>query len=83
MPKRDPKTPDLFDPRPESAMGGASDAGASGGHPAGSPELRREGRSPRPDEVPGVVAYERRHHRDTEYAGPWRRALDKESGHHG
>ena len=56
---------------PESAMGGASDAGAHGMHPASAAKL--EDRSPLPDEVPGDAAIERRHHRDSEYNGPERR----------
>jgi hypothetical protein len=56
---------------PESAMGGASDAGAHGMHPASAAKL--EDRSPLPDEVPGDAAIERRHHRDSHYSGPERR----------
>jgi hypothetical protein len=56
---------------PESAMGGASDAGAHGMHPASAAKV--EGRSPLPDEVPGDAAIERRHHHDSEYKGPERR----------
>ena len=62
-----------FDPLPEGAMGGASGAGAGGGHPVASGEAAREGRSPLPDEVPGDSAIERRHHIDPAYAGPERR----------
>ncbi len=58
---------------PESAMGGASDFGAHGGHPAAHPEQRLEGRSPNPDDVPGDAAYERRRHQDPSYSGPERR----------
>jgi hypothetical protein len=58
---------------PESAMGGASDMGAAGGHPASHAEQRLEGRSPLPDDVPGDAAYERRRHADPDYAGPERR----------
>jgi hypothetical protein len=55
---------------PESAMGGASDAGAHGNHPASAAKL---GRSALPDDVPGDAAIERRHHRDPNYNGPERR----------
>jgi hypothetical protein len=60
------------DELPESAMGGASDAGAHGLHPASAAKL--EGRSPLPDDVPGDAAIERRHHREENYSGPERRA---------
>jgi hypothetical protein len=56
---------------PESGMGGASDAGAHGIHPASAAKL--EGRSALPDDVPGDAAIERRHHRDPNYNGPERR----------
>jgi hypothetical protein len=56
---------------PESGMGGASDSGAHGKHPASAAKL--EGRSPLPDDVPGDAAIERRHHRDPNYNGPERR----------
>jgi len=56
---------------PESAMGGASDAGAHGKHPASAAKL--ENRSPLPDEVPGDAAIERRRHQDSAYRGPERR----------
>jgi hypothetical protein len=56
---------------PESAMGGASDAGAHGLHPASAAKL--EGRSALPDDVPGDAAIERRRHRDPDYDGPERR----------
>jgi hypothetical protein len=59
------------DPLPESAMGGASDAGAHGMHPASAAKL--EGRSPLPDDVPGDAAIERRRHKDPNYQGPERR----------
>ena len=58
------------DPLPESAMGGSSDSGAHGVHPASAAKLDR---SPLPDEVPGDAAIERRHHRDPNYNGPERR----------
>jgi hypothetical protein len=56
---------------PESAMGGASDAGAHGKHPASAAKL--EGRSALPDEAAGDAAIERRHHRESNYSGPERR----------
>lgn len=59
------------DPLPESAMGGASDSGAHGKHPASAAKL--EHRSPRPEDVPGDAAVERRHHQDSSYNGPERR----------
>jgi hypothetical protein len=63
--------PDEGNPLPESAMGGASDAGAHGKHPASAAKI--EGRSPLPDHVPGDAAIERRHHHDSNYNGPERR----------
>lgn len=59
------------DSLPESAMGGASDAGAHGKHPASAARIL--GRSPLPDDVPGDAAIERRHHHDSNYNGPERR----------
>jgi len=59
------------DPLPESAMGGASDAGAHGKHPASAAKL--EQRSARPEEAPGDAAIERRHAQDQNYRGPERR----------
>lgn len=59
------------DPLPESAMGGASDSGAHGKHPASAAKL--EQRSARPEDVPGDAAIERRHHHDPNYNGPERR----------
>lgn len=56
---------------PESAMGGASDAGAHGKHPASAAKV--ENRSPLPDDVPGDAAIERRRHADPAYRGPERR----------
>jgi hypothetical protein len=56
---------------PESAMGGASDAGAHGKHPASAAKI--QGRSPLPDDSPGDAAIERRHHPDPNYSGPERR----------
>jgi hypothetical protein len=55
---------------PESAMGGAADAGAHGLHPASATKLDR---SPLPDDAPGDAAIERRQHRDSDYRGPERR----------
>jgi hypothetical protein len=59
------------DPLPESAMGGASDSGAHGKHPASAAKL--EHRSARPEDVPGDAAVERRHRHDPNYNGPERR----------
>ena len=59
------------DPPPESAMGGASDAGAHGNHPASAAKL--EHRSARPEDAPGDAAVERRHGADSDYRGPERR----------
>jgi hypothetical protein len=56
---------------PESGMGGGSDAGAHGLHPASAARL--EGRSPLPDDAPGDAAIERRRQRDSNYKGPERR----------
>jgi hypothetical protein len=56
---------------PESGMGGSSDAGAHGAHPASA--ARVEGRSPLPEDAPGDAAIERRRHRDANYTGPERR----------
>jgi hypothetical protein len=60
--------PDPSDPLPESAMGGASDAGAHGRHPASHPEA-----PPLADMAAGDAAIERRHHHDDTYRGPERR----------
>ena len=60
-------------PLPESGMGGASDSGAHGRHPASSPEIRREGRSPLPEDDPGDASIERRRHQMEDYRGPERR----------
>jgi hypothetical protein len=54
---------------PESGMGGASDAGAHGVHPASAARVPR----PLPDEAPGDAPIERRHHHDESYTGPERR----------
>jgi hypothetical protein len=70
---RTDRTPDRQDPAPESAMGGASDAGAHGQHPISAPELKREGRSPDPDAAPGDAPIERRRHQDPSYRGEERR----------
>ena len=59
------------DPLPESAMGGASDAGAHGKHPASAARLGE--RSARPEDAPGDAAVERRHGTDPQYSGPERR----------
>ena len=59
------------DPLPESGMGGASDAGAHGNHPASAAKL--EHRSARPEDAPGDAAVERRHRADSDYSGPERR----------
>jgi hypothetical protein len=64
---------DRNEPLPESAMGGASDSGAHGRHPASSPDAAREHRSPRPEDAPGDAAIERRHRRDPAYSGVERR----------
>ena len=60
-------------PPPESAMGGASDFGAHGGHQASAPVLKQEGRPAGPEDVPGDAAIERRRGPDPAYAGPERR----------
>jgi hypothetical protein len=62
---------DSNDSLPESAMGGASDAGAHGKHPASAAKL--ENRSPLPEDVPGDAAIERRHGPNPNYTGPERR----------
>ena len=54
---------------PESGMGGASDAGAHGKHPASAAKVG----SPLPDDAVGDAPIERRHHRDPNYSGPERR----------
>jgi hypothetical protein len=58
---------------PESGMGGASDIGAHGRHPASAPEMAREQRLADPEAVPGDAAIERRRRRDPAYSGPERR----------
>ena len=67
------------DPLPESAMGGASDAGAHGKHPASAARL--EERSSRPEDAPGDAAVERRHGTDSHYNGPERR-MGRQGGSH-
>ena len=54
---------------PESGMGGSSDSGAHGKHPASAAKLN----DPLPDDVPGDAAIERRHRHDANYNGPERR----------
>jgi len=56
---------------PESGMGGASDAGAHGKHPASAAKLEQI--SARPKDAPGDAAIERRRERDRNYNGPERR----------
>jgi hypothetical protein len=60
-------------PPPESAMGGASDFGAHGGHPASSPAMKQEHRPAEPERVVGDEAIERRRGLDPDYRGPERR----------
>jgi hypothetical protein len=59
------------DSLPESGMGGASDAGAHGMHPASAAKL--DPSSVRPEAAPGDAPIERRHRRDQNYSGPERR----------
>jgi hypothetical protein len=56
---------------PESGMGGASDSGAHGKHPASAAKL--DAGSARPEDAPGDAAIERRHQHDPNYQGPERR----------
>jgi hypothetical protein len=57
---------------PDSGMGGASDSGAHGRHPASDP------RAPaRADEFTGDAAIERRRRHDQPYHGPERRQSDR------
>ncbi len=56
------------DPPPDSAMGGAGDAGAHGLHPASHPDA-----PPTADQTVGDAAIERRRRRDDAYRGPERR----------
>jgi hypothetical protein len=60
------RSPDPFDPRPDSGMGGAGDAGAHGRHPASG------GGAP-PDEPRGDAPVERRRRLDPSYGGMERR----------
>jgi hypothetical protein len=60
-------------PAPESAMGGASDMGAHGRHPASAPEMKQEHRSTDPDAAPGDAPIERRRRQDPSYRGEERR----------
>ena len=60
------------EPPPESGMGGASDSGAHGIHPASHPEA-----PPLPEQRIGDVVIERRHHHDDSYRGPERRQGDR------
>jgi hypothetical protein len=62
---------DPNDPLPESAMGGSSDAGAHGRHPASAAHL--DPRTAGPEDALGDAAIERRHARDPNYNGPERR----------
>jgi hypothetical protein len=55
-------------PAPESAMGGASDSGAHGHHPASNPDA-----APLPEPAAGDAAIERRHGESPTYHGPERR----------
>ncbi|HUR95771.1 MAG TPA: hypothetical protein VMY76_14405 [Gemmatimonadales bacterium] len=68
--------PDPSDPLPESAMGGGSDAGAHGQHPASHPDA-----PPRADVATGDAAIERRHRHDEGYQGPERRQGRQPAGH--
>ena len=76
-----PRHDDHFPPEPtrpgqtplESAMGGAGDFGAHGGHQASSPAMKEEHRPAGPDQVPGDAAIERRRGPDPSYTGPERR----------
>ncbi len=56
---------------PESAMGGASDSGAHGKHPASAAKI--EERSAHPEDALGDAVIERRRGRDDSYSGPERR----------
>jgi hypothetical protein len=68
---------DQNDPLPESAMGGASDAGAHGKHPASAARL--DPRVARAEDALGDVAIERRYHHDSNYSGPDRRIGGRKS----
>jgi hypothetical protein len=56
---------------PESGMGGASDSGAHGKHPASAAKL--DPRVARPEDALGDAEIERRHQHDPNYRGPERR----------
>jgi hypothetical protein len=56
---------------PESGIGGASDSGAHGMHPASAAKL--DPGAARPEDAPGDAAIERRHRHDPGYQGPERR----------
>lgn len=77
MPRRDDHVPPEPtrppDALPDAGMGGASDFGAHGGHPASVPAMKQEGRSARPEDAPGDAAVERRRRVDPSYRGPERR----------
>ena len=60
--------PNRPDPPPESAMGGASDSGAHGPHPASHADA-----PPLPGMAAGDAAIERRRGPSTSYRGPERR----------
>jgi hypothetical protein len=68
---------DRTGPAPESGMGGASDMGAHGRHPASAPEMKREHRSPDPDAAPGDAPIERRRRQDPSYRGEERRIAQR------
>jgi hypothetical protein len=57
--------------RPESGMGGASDSGAHGKHPASAAKL--DPQAAHPENAPGDAAYERRRRSNEDYRGPERR----------
>jgi hypothetical protein len=59
------------DPLPESGMGGASDAGAHGKHPASAARLDQS--SARPENALGDAVVERRHGQSASYKGTERR----------
>jgi hypothetical protein len=73
MTTRSDQPSDRPDPAPESGMGGASDMGAHGRHPASVPEMKQEHRSPVPEAAPGDVPIERRRRPDPAYRGEERR----------
>ena len=58
------------EPLPESGMGGASDAGAHGKHPASA---KLDPATAGPENAPGDPAVERRQRLDQNYSGPERR----------